>query len=141
MYIFLNHANSLESGDIRVPRASRLAADIIARADEVIAGAPRAADLRFGHDWPLVGLLCYLGLEGVSERMSMEQASGKWVASQYTPFAANLQIIFYRNKKQDVLVKFLMNEKETRIPELTAVEGPYYRWSDVKAMCAQRKQL
>ncbi len=141
MYIYLNHANSLESGDIRVPRASRLAADIISRADEVIAGAPRAADLRFGHDWPLVGLFCYLGLEGVSERMSLEQASGKWVAAIYTPFAGNLQIIFYRNKKQDILVKFLMNEKETLIPELTAVEGPYYRWSDVKAMCAQRKQL
>ena len=135
MYIYLNHANSALAGDIRIPRASLLVEDIITRADEVIAGTPRAADLRFGHDWPLVSLLCYLGLEGVSERMSIDEARTKWVGSRYTPFAGNLQIIFYRNRKEDVLVKFLMNEKETAVPGLTAVQGPYYRWDDVKRMC------
>ena len=45
-------------------------------------------------------------------------------------------LCLYTNKKgKDILVKFLMNEKETLIPELTAVQGPYYRWEDVKAMC------
>ena len=138
MYIYLNHANSVEAGDVRLPRASRLADDIVKRADEVIGGAPRAADLRFGHDWPFVAICCYFGLEGISERMTVEEADGKWVAGRYTPMAANLQIIFYRKKGSDVLVKFLMNEKETLIPELKAVQGPYYRWDDVKALLATR---
>ena len=142
MYIFLNHGNSAEVGDIRVPRAGSLMDDIISRADEVIAGAPKAADLRFGHDWPFMGLVCYLGLEGVSKRMTLDKASGQWVSALYTPFAANLQIIFYRSKKQeDILVKFLLNEKETLIPELTAVQGPYYRWDDVKTLRTIRGSL
>ena len=132
MYIYLNHGNSAEVGDIRVPRAASLVEDIISRADEVIAGTPRAADLRFGHDWPFLGLVCYLGLEGVSDRMTLDEAHGQWVAALYTPFAANLQMIFYRNKRQDILVKFLLNEKETLISELAPVQGPYYRWEDVK---------
>lgn len=132
MYIYLNHGNSAEAGDIRIPRAASLVNDIIARADEVIAGTPRAADLRFGHDWPFMGLVCYLGLDGVSRRMTLEEAHGQWVAALYTPFAANLQMIFYRNKQKDILVKFLLNEKETLISELAPVQGPYYRWVDVK---------
>ena len=45
----------------------------------------------------------------------------------------------YRTKAKDpVLVKFLVNERETLIPELTAVEGPYYRWEDVKRYCDGR---
>lgn len=133
MSIYLRQANSSRFGGKRMPRAQMLAEDIITRADEVIAGAPRAADLRFGHDWPLMGILAYLGLEGASDRMTLQEAQAKWVATRYVPFAGNLQIIFYRNKKNDVLVKFLTNEKETRIPAITPVQGPYYRWEDVKA--------
>ena len=130
--IYLRQANSARFGARRVPRAKKLADDIITRADEVIAGAPRAADLRFGHDWPLMGIFAYFGLEGASERMTLEQAQEKWVATNYVPFAGNLQVIFYRNRQNDVLVKFLMNEKETLIPAMTSVEGPYYRWDEVK---------
>ena len=130
--IYLRQANSARFGAKRIPRAKMLADDIIKRADEVIAGAPRAADLRFGHDWPLMGIFAYFGLEGASERMTIGQAKEKWVATNYIPFAGNLQIIFYRNRWNDVLVKFLMNEKETLIPAMTPVQGPYYRWDDVK---------
>ena len=52
--------------------------------------------------------------------------------ARYCPFATNLQIVFYRNRKGLVLVKFLANEEETLIPELKAYSGPYYRWDDVK---------
>ena len=133
MSIYLRQANSSRFGAKRIARAQLLVDDIISRADEVIAGAPRAADLRFGHDWPLMGLLARLGLDGAADRMTLEEAQARWVATRYVPFAGNVQIIFYRNKKNDVLVKFLMNEKETLVPALTPVQGPYYRWEDVKA--------
>jgi len=138
MDIYLRQANSSRFGAMRIPRAQLLADDIITRADEVIAGAPRAADLRFGHDWPLMGILAFLGLEGASERMTIGEAMANWDASRYVPFAGNLQIVFYRNRKDDVIVKFLMNEKETLIPALTPVKAPYYRWDDVKEYLANR---
>ena len=41
-------------------------------------------------------------------------------------------MIFYTNRKGDVLVKLLYNEKETRIPALKSEHGPYYYWSDLR---------
>ena len=63
------------------------------------------------------------------------EAAAGWMASWNCPFAANLQMIFYRSKKagEPVLVKFLVNERETAIPAIKAVAGPYYKWEDVKA--------
>lgn len=43
-------------------------------------------------------------------------------------------MIFYRSKKNpdDVIVKFLLNEKETGIPAPTDIY-PYYKWSEARA--------
>ncbi|MBR6865186.1 MAG: hypothetical protein IKM75_10035, partial [Bacteroidales bacterium] len=125
---------------IRIPRSQELVDTLISQADAVISGkVKKAADLCFGHDWPYLGLVCYLGLEGVSERYTVEEAAAKWLPSYFCPFAANLQMIFYRSEKsKDILVKFLMNERETRLPALKAVDGIFYRWDDVKAWCANR---
>ena len=137
---YLNQCDSRLNGEIRLPLAKELLDTLISQADAVISGKVRkAADLCFGHDWPYLGLVCYLGLEGVSERYTLEEAADNWLPSWYCPFAANLQMVFYRSRKSDeVLVKFLMNERETKLPALEAVQGPYYRWNDVKAWCANR---
>ena len=137
---YLNQCDSKLNGEIRIPRSKELVDTLISQADAVISGkVQKAADLCFGHDWPYLGLVCYLGLEGVSERYSLEEAKDNWLPSWFCPFAANLQMIFYRSKKSDeVLVKFLMNERETKLPALQAVQGPYYRWNDVKAWCEKR---
>ena len=137
---YLNQCDSKLNGEIRIPRSQELVDTLISQADAVIAGkVQKAADLCFGHDWPYLGLVCYLGLEGVSERYTLEEAKDKWLPSYYCPFATNLQMIFYRSKKSDeILVKFLMNERETRLPALQPVESYYYRWNDVKAWCANR---
>lgn len=138
---YLNQCNSELNGDLRMPRAKELVDILIAQADDVIAGKRRnAADLCFGHDWPFLGLCSYLGLEGIGDRLSTDEAAERWMASWNCPFAANLQIVFYRSKKtgEPVLVKFLVNERETAIPALTAISGPYYRWDDVKVFCETR---
>ena len=138
---YLNECNSELNGDIRLPLNKPLVDTLIAQADRVVNGSSdRAADLTFGHDWPFLGLCSYLGLEGVGDRLSVEEAAATWMASWNCPFAANLQIIFYRSRKEDapVLVKFLLNERETAIPALTPVQGPYYNWEDVKAYVANR---
>ena len=46
--------------------------------------------------------------------------------------AAAPQIVFYRNRDGHVLVKFLVNEKETLLRGLEPMQGPYYEWSVVR---------
>lgn len=48
--------------------------------------------------------------------------------------AGNIQIVFYKKGKghnNDILVKFLLNEEEAKIP-IEAYSYPYYKWTDVK---------
>ena len=131
--LYSGHCNSKESGAQRVVMALPTVEDIVAKADEAIAGGEYAADLRFGHDYPLMSLVSYLGIEGVGERYSADEICDNWLASREIPMASNLQLIFYRNKKGDVLVKFLYQEQERLLRGLKPVSGPYYRWDDVKA--------
>ena len=127
---YLGQCNSVEFGDIRMPRAQPLITDIVTKADEVINGGEYCADLRYGHDYQVLALSSLLGLEGVAERRDKDGALN-WEGWRYTPFGANVQIIFYRRRSGgDVLVKFLLNERETRVIGLEG--GPYYKWDDVK---------
>ena len=49
------------------------------------------------------------------------------------PMATNIQMVFYRNKKGEVLTKILYNEKEITIPGIEPVSGPYYSWPALRA--------
>lgn len=130
---YLGRCNSVPFGDEHLQWATPLVMEVVRKADEAIAGAPVAADLRFGHDLPFLALCSCFGLEGYGyPRLTAEEAYRSWNGTLHCPFAANLQIVFYKNRKGDVLVKFLTNERETLIPELDAFSGPYYRWEDVK---------
>ena len=133
LMLYGGHCNSVESGEQRVPMAKSCVEDIVAKADECIATGKYAADLRFGHDYPLMALVNYLGIEGVGERLSAEEVCDKWLGFWNIPMASNLQIIFYRNKAGDVLVKFLYQEQERLLRGLEPFEGPYYKWETVKA--------
>ena len=47
----------------------------------------------------------------------------------------NIQLIFYRpqnGRSGDILVKALLNERETRLPVATT-QYPYYKWADLRA--------
>ena len=131
--LYTGHCNSVESGNDRVPMAESCVQDIVAKADECIATGKYCADLRFGHDYPLMALVNYLGIEGVGERIPAEEICDKWLGFWNIPMASNLQIIFYRNKAGDVLVKFLYQEQERLLRGLEPFQGPYYKWETVKA--------
>ena len=46
--------------------------------------------------------------------------------------AGNIQFVFYRKKgSDDILVKVLLNERETKLPVKSDVV-PYYHWKDVE---------
>ena len=131
--MYLGNCNSVEYGDIVLPLARPLVKDIVNKADDVMANGTVAADLRFGHDYPLLKLASLMGLDGVGDRLNYKEVGNKWFGAAYTCFAANIQIVFYRNKKGNVLVKLLLNEKETMLKDIKPYNGPYYRWSDVRA--------
>ncbi len=107
--------------------------NILDSADEAIQNDSIAATLRFGHDgnvMPLTGLLqlenCY------NEEKNPADFYKAWSDFKIVPMAANVQLIFYRKGKNqdDILVKFMLNEKETSIP-LNSDVKPYYRWKEV----------
>lgn len=130
---YLAYCNSVPFGDEALKDVAVLAREIFKKADEAIAGAPVAADLIFGHDLPFMCLCSYLGLEGFGyPRLTAEQAYRSWPGAKLCTFASNLQMVFYKNRKKEVLVKFLVNEQETRIPEIASSSAPYYRWEAVK---------
>lgn len=136
MDFYLRQCNSAEFGDQRMPSVEPLITDIIEKADAAISTGEYCADLRFGHDYQVLALGSRLSLDGMAQRYTQEECVD-WPGWRYTPFAANIQLIFYRGREGDVLVKPLLNERETRI---LGLEGfPYYRWEDLKAWWLQAR--
>lgn len=106
--------------------------DIISKADSAIAGNGISADLRFGHDTYLFPLVCLMEINDCAWSVEdLEKVADKWVDYDIVYMAANLQLVFYKNKKGNVLVKALLNEKESVLPVETD-NFPYYDWNDLK---------
>ena len=81
---------------------------------------------------PLACLL-ELGQCGVKVE-NLDTLDNVWRNYQIFPMACNIQLVFYRPKKGksgDILVKALLNERETALP-VQPVSGPYYRWQDLR---------
>lgn len=113
--------------------AAPLVRDFVARADEALSeGSSVAADFRFGHDTAMLPFMCCVGVEGMDKELDLDTVNALWQSFQMMHMASNLQMVFYSDWKGDVLVKLLYNEKETRIPALKPLSGPYYRWSDLR---------
>lgn len=118
----------------RMPEvAHTLLQRIVEQADSVINSGGRGATLRFGHDsnlMPLVVLLELNGSAAVIEDMEDVARQG-WMAHQVVPMAGNVQLIFYRSRRNpEVLVKALLCEQEATLPVSSDLH-PYYRWSEL----------
>mgnify|MGYP004556611881 FL=1 len=131
--LYYSYGISAEEGEYVSSIAKPLIEDIVAKADEAVKpGSNRAADLRFGHDVGLLPLIGTIRVAGMEERWKSVEAHRHWADYQMMPMASNLQMIFFRNRKGDVLVKLVYNDKETTIPALKTFEGPFYRWQDLR---------
>lgn len=123
------------SNGLLLDNVKPLLRNIIDSAEEVIASGGTAATLRFGHDGNLIPLTGILRLEGCyNSVMNPDEICDAFQTFTIAPMAGNVQIVFFRNKKDhsDVIVKFMLHERETSIPVETDIY-PFYRWSDVKA--------
>lgn len=120
------------AGGVMVRCAIPLLRNIIESADEALLANQPAAHLRFGHDTHLLRLLALMQIDGCAgAEADMEKFYLAWQDYRISPMAANLQLVFHRNKKKDILVQLLLNEEEVSLP-IPSVKGSYYRWSDVK---------
>ncbi len=132
LHMYIYWCNSPQLGDLVLPAIKPLLKDFMDKADAALAEDVPGADLRFGHDIHLMQLLALIGVNGYVEQVEDRQK----VIDQFqdfidAPMAANLQMVFYRNRAGDVLVKFLQNEVESWIPIDTDVY-PYYHWNEVR---------
>ena len=130
---YMQCANSVKHGKGVLGDAKPLLKDILDKADEVLAGSGVSAHLRFGHDIGLAPLAALLDVNGLGVHTdNAAEVYKQWAEFQAMPMGANLQFVFYRNAKNNILVKVLLNDVEAHLPALKSVSGPYYSWKDVR---------
>lgn len=124
--------------DGRMPfKQANLLNNMIESADTAIMSSTPSANLRYGHDTIIMPLTVLLELDHFGEEINDPEllASKGWHDYLAIPMAANIQIVFYRPygsvDAEDVLVKVLLNERETTLP-LGRDSGPYYKWTDFR---------
>lgn len=109
--------------------------NIINTADTIVGNRKfNGATLRFGHEVCVMPLACLLELDSCGRKVEdLDHLEDYWVNYRIYPMAANIQLVFYRPKKGngDILVKALLNEKETTMPVKTDM-FPYYKWETLK---------
>lgn len=130
---YLNYGPSpLTNGKLPYTQAN-LVRNFIAVADTVLASGHTGATLRFGHEVCVLPLASLLELNDCGfATTEPDSVAPRWRNYRIFPMASNVQFVFYRSRKSPrILVKVLLNEHEARLP-MTAVEGPYYDWTDVK---------
>jgi len=106
--------------------------DILKKAEAVVNGtSDHVSDFRFGHDSCIGPLTVLMGINGADKDPTDPYEVKNIYQNWETCKACNIQLVFYRNKKGDVLLKCLLNEAEATLPVPTNM-APYYKWEDFK---------
>ena len=128
---YLDYAAAPQAGGVMPFSQLNLLKNIIETADTVT--QPQAT-LRFGHEVCVMPLACLLELDNCGAQVeNLDTLDRVWRNYRIFPMGCNIQLVFYRPKKGkqgDILVKALLNERETTLP-VTPVQWPYYRWQDL----------
>ena len=131
--IYGNYGNSVEFGDRCSWAAKWLLEDIVRRADMALAdGSACAADLRFGHDTGIMPLAALIGLGDMGTKLPRATAHLHFNTAERMTMASNIQMIFYKGKKGDILVRVMYNEKDQILPLKDQSLAPYYSWEAFK---------
>ena len=138
---YITYGPSPLSGGVQPFSQRNLLRNIIQQADSCLQLEHPGATLRFGHETMVMPLTCLLNLNGYGnpiDDLNQVNASG-WHNYNIFPMGANIQFIFYRNKKKGpLLVKVLLNEDEATLPLTDQSLSPYYIWEDVRSYYLQK---
>lgn len=134
-WLYVAHGPSAQFADSTEHDARFLIKHIVSCADSSIVNDNCAAHLRFGHDFGIVPLLAAMKIEEASKRVEKAEDVWKnWQNFNVSPMASNVQLIFFKKSSDDpILVKVLLNERESRLP-LEAINGCFYKWQDIKTL-------
>lgn len=120
--------------------------DFIADADSVVNRKGfHGGNLRFSHDTALMPLACLMELGTCGKAIpeeKIDELDTFFRNQEIFTMAANIQLVFYRPKNGhgDILVKALLCEREVTLPG-TPVQGPYYRWEEIRSHWLNRIKL
>jgi len=133
--LYVNDANYALNGGLMFENSKPVLRNILENAGKVIQAGAKGATLRFAHDGNIIPLALLLHLENtynsVSEPVDFYKA---WSDFKVAPMAGNIQMVFFRKPgSDDILVKFLLHEKEVKVPTVKSNVLPYYHWKDVEA--------
>lgn len=115
-------------------------------ADDILKGAEkdfregRSARLRFGHDLGVIALMTLLDVKGWSTAATEPHDVRCFWQDYRVPMAANVQFVFYKGRKGDIIVRPLLNEAQFELPIEAASPG-FYRWEDFKSYLEERIAL
>ena len=135
---YLGYGAAPQTGSIMQFNQADLLHNMIETTDTIMASKTfkNGATLRFGHEVCVMPLACLLELDSCGRQVQdLDHLEDYWVNYRIYPMACNIQLVFYRPKKQKdapVLVKALLNEKEATLPVPTD-QYPYYKWEDLRA--------
>lgn len=133
--LYVNDANGAINNGLMFENCKPLLKNILESAENIISTNGKGADLRFAHDGNIIPLAILLHLDDCYNSVSNPDEYYKaWSDFKVAPMAGNIQIILFRKKSSDdILVKFLLHEKEIMVPPIHTDMAPYYHWEDVKA--------
>ena len=142
----INNGSEATNEEIPARCAISLWQNIEAEADAALASEKSSATLRFGHDTALYRLLSLLFDVTLPPAGAREEESSVVLGDEVdkmdrvVPMAANLQMIFYKNPQDSVLVKFMLNERDIKIsPVGQVIYGTrYYSWNSWKQEMHER---
>ena len=137
---YIGYGNSIEYGHIHPYIQRNLLNNIIQSADRAITSSKNSANLRFGHEVCVLPLAVLLELDDSNKRVSsLNNVAEEWRAHDIFPMACNIQMIFYRNNNNHILVKVLLNEKEVQLP-IKSDTAPYYDWATLRTYYINKLQ-
>ena len=129
---YYSRGSNPKGGDMIIAGGLPMLRHFIEKADEYIASGDHGATLRFSHDGYLVPLTTSMRLDGCrGVARSPDECQDVFMNYKISPMGGNVQWVFFRNKKGEIIVKFLLNENEVGIPIETDIY-PYYHWNDVR---------
>lgn len=103
--------------------------DIMEKAEKNFASGEIQMDLRFTHDTAVLPLVSFMRLNNFGAVVNDPDEVKNYWRSDQIPMASNLQLIFFRSKKNpEILVKVLYNGHEAMLP-LPEAAPSFYPWS------------
>lgn len=142
----INNGSMATNEEIPARSAISLWQNIETEADAALRSSKSSATLRFGHDTALYRLLSLLFDATLPPAGAREDADQVVLGAEtdrmdrVVPMGANLQMIFYKNRKDSVVMKFMLNERDIMLsPVGQVIYGThYYSWKEWKQEMHQR---